>query len=220
MPFEHLDLNQATEHGPVVEVPNLHSGILLKDYKKGLFPWSSNPFGFFSPNPRAVFLTQHCTLPKNLKKLERKAQVTYRINHAFEQVITQCAKTRPTNETWICDAFIEAYTQLHHKGFAQCIEVYQQNQLVGGIYGVQIGHYFSGESMFHRIPNAAKFAFAQLIEVLKKQDIAVFDAQVPNAFTLGLGAKCVHRSVFLQWHQRCMQEAEAMGWRPKQWQDL
>lgn len=132
---------------------------LLLAYRSGIFPWSADPFTWWSPNPRAIFEPGSFRVSKSLAKFLRKNPFILTHNKAFKQVIEACGKATPTRgETWISHEFVDAYTALHQAGHAHSVECWLGDELVGGIYGVQVGGFFAGESMFHRADNASKVA--------------------------------------------------------------
>jgi leucyl/phenylalanyl-tRNA--protein transferase len=172
---------------------------LLRAYCEGVFPWSSDPMvTWWSPDPRAIFDLERYRPSRSLRKRIRRAGWFFTLDRDFEGVMRKCAEpttSRPT--TWITDDFVAAYTELHRRGAAHSVEVYQKDELVGGLYGVSIGGFFGGESMFHRRPDASKAALAHLVEHLRERGFVLLDAQVPNPHLAGLGAVEVSRGEFL-----------------------
>ncbi|HEX7863151.1 MAG TPA: leucyl/phenylalanyl-tRNA--protein transferase, partial [Verrucomicrobiae bacterium] len=121
------------------------------------------------------------------------------VNRAFTEIIQECAALAPgRRSTWITPEFIGAYTDLHRHGHAHSLEIWQHEKLVGGIYGVAIGGYFAGESMFHRVANASKAALYYLVQHLKARDFALLDIQMPTRVTLQMGATLIPRRDFLK----------------------
>ena len=121
-------------------------------------------------------------------------------NKAFDEVITECALQKRKNQegTWITENMKAAYKKLHRKGFAKSYEVWQENTLVGGLYGVDLGHVFCGESMFSKVSNASKFAFIKMVEELQSKEYMVIDCQVYNAHLKSLGAEEISRERFIR----------------------
>ncbi|NVJ59988.1 MAG: leucyl/phenylalanyl-tRNA--protein transferase [Gammaproteobacteria bacterium] len=180
----------------------LSNELLIKAYYEGIFPWynPSEPVFWWSPDPRAAFFTNQISPSKSMLKVLRKKEFTISINQRFDQVIEACAEpveNRPS--TWISAEMIHAYQQLHRAGYAHSIEVSQQDQLVGGLYGISLGKLFFGESMFHRAPNASKVALHYLVKWCNEHDFPFIDCQMPNSHLLSLGAKEVSRAEFLSY---------------------
>ena len=125
---------------------------LLLAYRSGVFPWTVSPISWWSPDPRAILELDKLHVRESLKKILRKEFFKSRIDRAFSQVIRIARRARRGGtETWITEEFIEAYTRLHERGHAHSLECWQNGELAGGIYGVAIGGFFAGESMFHRV---------------------------------------------------------------------
>jgi leucyl/phenylalanyl-tRNA--protein transferase len=191
------DPRRADPHGFVQHTQRLDSRHLLAAYSQGLFPWSSHPFGWFCPDPRAIFLPDQVHLPRNLPKLQRRQGFAISFDRCFEAVMRACRAAHAAAGSWIDASFLAAYTDLHRLGFAHSVEVWQADSLVGGIYGVQLAGLFAGESMFHRAPNASKVGFSALLSQLAAQNVGLFDAQVRNDFTAQLGVCEVSREAYL-----------------------
>lgn len=180
--------------GGELNVPNL-----LKAYRSGAFPWTVNPVTWWSPDPRAIieFDQFHCS--RSLLKAIRREGFCYTLDEAFDQVIDGCAAQTPhRRSTWITPEFISAYKELHRAGYCHSLEVWQNRELAGGIYGVGIGGYFAGESMFHRVSNASKAALYFLAGHLQSRGYTLFDIQMPTRITVQLGAVLIARSEFLR----------------------
>lgn len=183
--------------GLVAITPDINWQMLLSAYAQGIFPWADDPVRWYSPDPRAIFERDQVALPSNLAKLVRRAQFTLSYDSAFAAVMQGCAQAHQADGVWITPRFQAAYAELHARGFAHSVEVWQHGALVGGLYGVQIGQMFAGESMFHSLSNASKAAFQGLLTQLDRQGVTLLDAQVRNAHTERLGACEVARSEFL-----------------------
>lgn len=177
----------------------LSSQRLISAYKQGIFPWY-NPgesILWWSPNPRLVLLPENIIISRSLKKTLRRKTFTVTYDQAFTQVMQYCAESRHNIEgTWISDEMILAYTQLHELGVAHSFEAWDGEQLVGGLYGVAIGHIFFGESMFHKKTDASKVAFCSLVQQLEQWDYQLIDCQVHTAHLSSLGAKEISREEF------------------------
>jgi leucyl/phenylalanyl-tRNA--protein transferase len=192
------DPESADRHGLVAVSETIDAELLLDAYAHGIFPWSDNPVCWFSPDPRAVFVRERIRLPKKMGKAMRHHGLTVTFDRAFSDVMAACGAVHATKGTWITPSFLGAYGDLHRLGRAHSVEVWQKTTLVGGLYGVQLGGLFAGESMFFRVPNASKVAFCYLVEHLERLGVVLFDAQVINPFTLQLGAVLIRRSQYLQ----------------------
>ncbi|MGN0921921.1 MAG: leucyl/phenylalanyl-tRNA--protein transferase [Cellvibrio sp.] len=172
---------------------------LLTAYSNGIFPWYNepDPVLWWSPNPRAVLFPDQFHLSSSLKKQLRKKQYLVTYDRCFKEVMKACAQPRNyTDSTWINDTIIDAYSQLHEKGLAHSVEVWDGDTLVGGLYGVALGRVFFGESMFSRSPNTSKIGFAHLVHQLKEWDYYVIDCQVESDHMMSLGAQLIPRREF------------------------
>jgi leucyl/phenylalanyl-tRNA--protein transferase len=172
---------------------------LLRAYRTGVFPWSSDPMvTWWSPDPRAIFDTERYRSSRSLLKRIRRKGWTFALDQDFEGVMRKCAEPAPSRPTtWITGDFIAAYTELHRRGAAHSVEVYEKDELVGGLYGVSIGGFFGGESMFHRRPDASKAALAYLVQHLRQRGFVLLDAQVPTPHLARLGAVEISRDEYL-----------------------
>lgn len=175
---------------------------LLTAYYNGIFPWfnQDDPILWWSPDPRAIFELDDVHISRSLRKTIKRRQFYVTINQDFEHVIRQCAAPRAKQAgTWITQDIINAYCQLHTLGRAHSIEVRHtsDDQLVGGLYGINVGQIFCGESMFHIQADASKIAFVALINHLKKYHYKLIDAQIDNPYLQSLGSKQLTRTEFL-----------------------
>lgn len=171
---------------------------LITAYKHGIFPWSADPITWWSPDPRAVFELDRFHVPRSLRRTLNKNRFTITFDTAFEQVIRACAEPAPgREETWITEPIIRAYCRLHRLGYAHSVECRLDSQLVGGVYGVAIGGFFAGESMFHRVNDASKVALVHLVRHLKQRGFALFDIQMITPVTRMLGAVEIPREEYL-----------------------
>ena len=174
---------------------------LLAAYQRGIFPWFSDgqPLLWWSPDPRMVFQPAALHVSRSLRKLLRKGEITPRVNHDFSAVIHACAAPRKDHAgTWISPAMIDAYLALHVAGHAHSIECWQDNQLVGGVYGVQMGGLFYGESMFSRVPSGSKVALAFLSCLATLGGIDLIDCQMETPHLHSMGARPMPRAQFIQ----------------------
>ncbi len=191
------DPRGADATGLVAVTRELDAELLLSAYAQGIFPWTVDPVRWYSPDPRAIFLRDRVRLPRRLGRLMRKENLRVTCDQAFTEVMRACAASHAEEGVWISEPFVRAYGELHEQGFAHSVEVWQDDRLVGGLYGVQLAGLFAGESMFYRVPNASKVAFAHLIGVLDELGNVLLDAQVLNEHTHRLGAVCVRRDDYL-----------------------
>jgi len=172
---------------------------LILAYRSGIFPWTDEPLTWWSPDPRAIFEINKFRPPKRLETKLRHHPFTLTMDRDFSSVIQACAKPGPGREsTWISPRFIKAYIELHRAGHAHSVEVWQQNALVGGIYGVSIHGFFAGESMFHRVTDASKIALCHLMDHLRTRNFELFDTQVLSPLTARLGAIEIRRRDYLE----------------------
>lgn len=180
---------------------NLSPGMLLSAYSQGIFPWyaEDSPILWWSPEPRFVLFPEELHVPRSLERTLRKGIFTYTLDARFNDVITACSRTPRTNQdgTWITDEMIEAYTELHGLGYAHSLEVYQEGQLVGGLYGVSLGSAFFGESMFSWAPNASKAGLVVLVRFLKMKGFRLIDSQVYTNLLARFGARNIPRIQYL-----------------------
>ena len=173
---------------------------LLKAYRKGIFPWfnQEEPICWWSPDPRCLLLPNDFKPSHSLKKTLKKPY-TVTFDQDFETVIRACAAPRDIDVgTWITSEMQQAYIELFHQGYAHSVEVWHQNQLAGGLYGISLGRAFFGESMFHTKPDTSKLALHALCQKLLAWDFDFIDCQLPSDHLSSLGAKNVPREVFLK----------------------
>ena len=175
---------------------------LLYGYCNGIFPMADSEEGeiyWYSPDPRAIIPIDTYKPSKSLRPVINQNRFEVAFNRNFKEVMTNCAKPRFEDDlTWISQDIIDSYCDLHQKGIAHSVEVYQSNTLVGGLYGVSIGSAFFGESMFHLVPNASKVAFHYLIENLRIRNYKLLDTQFINDNVKRFGALEIPKSLFLK----------------------
>lgn len=186
----------ADEHGLVAVGGDLRPATLLRAYRSGIFPWfnEGDPILWWSPDPRAIFELDRFYISRRLIRTIRADKFRMTINQAFADVMRGCADRA---DTWITAGMIDAYRRLHELGHAHSIEAWVGDELAGGVYGVAIGGFFAGESMFHRVSDASKVALAYLVEYLKIRGFTLFDTQVVTEVTAAFGAVEVPRSDYL-----------------------
>jgi leucyl/phenylalanyl-tRNA--protein transferase len=201
--IEFPPIEQADEHGLLAIGGDLEISSLLLAYTEGIFPWPINeeyPIAWFSPDPRGVLFFEDLYISRSTHKILKKNQFEIRFNTSFEQVIRACAESKNRKDqpgTWITDEIIHAYMDLHRAGYAYCVEAFKDDHLVGGIYGVCIGDFFSGESMFYLEDNASKVALIHLCHFLKEKGILWLDTQMVTPVVKALGGKEIPREQFL-----------------------
>ncbi len=174
---------------------------LCAAYQHGIFPWYSDgqPILWWSPNPRAILFLDDFVISRSLRKVLRNQNYRVTIDTAFDEVIQNCAQSRKdSNGTWIVDDMKQAYHELHTAGFAHSVEVWQDGELFGGLYGVSLGGAFFGESMFSRQNNGSKIALAYLVAQLKKWDFGFIDSQVYSEHMGSLGVINIPRKEFIK----------------------
>lgn len=175
---------------------------LLLAYKSGIFPWfeDGEAITWFAPEERMVLFLNEVRISKSTRNILNRSifKVTY--NEAFHEVIKNCQEIKRSGQlgTWITDDMLEAYTKLHELGYAKSVEVWQDDELVGGLYGIDLGHIFCGESMFSKVSNASKIAFIHLAEKLKTENYQLIDCQVYNDYLAQLGCEEIPRDLFMQ----------------------
>ena len=175
---------------------------LLLAYKSGIFPWfnEDEPIFWWSPNPRMVLFLDELVVSKSMRNILNRNIFTVTFNQNFREVISNCQKIEREgqNGTWITNDMIEAYCKLHESGTAKSVEVWQNEELVGGLYGIDLGHVFCGESMFSKVSNASKVAFIALVNQLKKGNYKLLDCQVYNEHLESLGCREIERDDFMK----------------------
>lgn len=172
---------------------------IIQAYSQGIFPWFEPgcPILWWSPNPRLILLPKEFKLSHSLKKSLRKSY-RFSIDTAFSQVITSCAThSGRINNTWITHEMIDAYTTLHTMGYAHSFEIWQNDMLIGGLYGISLGKAFFGESMFHTVTDASKVALYYLCKTMEDWEFDFIDCQMPTTHLQRLGAKIIGRKEFL-----------------------
>ena len=192
------DPTLAEEDGLLAIGGDLSMERLLLAYSSGIFPWFSEgePILWYSPHQRCVIYPNRILVSKSMKKIIRDGVFTITLNTAFEDVILNCAKTprKGQDGTWITDEMQAAYINLYQNGYAHSVEVWQNEQLVGGLYGLKVNRVFCGESMFSKVSNASKAALIYL----SKLNIDLIDCQLPNDHLMSLGAEMIERNVYMK----------------------
>lgn len=194
-----FDPERADENGLVAIGGSLDPELVLVAYRSGVFPWSSDPvISWWSPDPRAVFDLDTYKAHRSTRQNVRRGGWRFSVDEAFEGVMRACAEPAKGREsTWISEDFVRTYKKLHADGYAHSIEVWEGEELVGGLYGVTLGGFFGGESMFNRRTDASKAAVMHLVDRLRACGFALCDAQVPTPHLHRLGAVDIPRQEYL-----------------------
>lgn len=199
--------DQADPTGLVAIGHDLSATRLLEAYTKGLFPWYEEglPVLWWSPDPRAILEFSEFHVPRRLQRTIRSGRWTVTFDRCFRDVIEGCADAHGRG-SWITEELIEAYSEFHEAGYAHSVEVWLGGDLVGGLYGVAIGGFFSAESKFYRVRDASKVALVALVERLKQKGFELLDFQVLNPHTARFGAREIPRSEYIQRLKRAIRK--------------
>ncbi|NQU34206.1 MAG: leucyl/phenylalanyl-tRNA--protein transferase [Bacteroidetes bacterium] len=189
---------------------------LIEAYSNGIFPWYSDdqPILWWSPDPRMVLFPNDFRRHKSLKKVVESGIFKVSFDRMFEKVIELCGKvTREDQEgeTWITDDMKQAYIELHHMGIAHSVEVYHEDNLVGGLYGLSLGRTFFGESMFHTVTDASKVALWYLVDRLSELEFDIIDVQQETNHLKSLGANSINRKEFLHLLSQSLKKEGIIG---------
>lgn len=199
--IEFPPVETANPEGLLAVGGDLSSERLMLAYKNGIFPWFSKGYSilWWSPEQRMVLFPDEIKISKSMKKVLQSHKFTYTQNTCFEEVINQCATIERSGyvSTWITKDMKEAYLRLHKLGYAKSFEVWEAGSLVGGLYGIDLGHVFCGESMFSKVSNASKAAFIELARHLAKENYKLIDCQMYTSHLESLGAKEISRKHFI-----------------------
>jgi leucyl/phenylalanyl-tRNA--protein transferase len=191
---------------------------LVSAYRHGCFPFfmPGQPILWWSPDPRTVLFPEELHVSRSLAKLMRQQRYQVTFDQDFPAVIRGCAGPREeVNDTWISGSMQAAYTELHARGHAHSVEVWDDGKLVGGLYGLAMGQLFFGESMFSRADNASKFGFATLVERLKAWGFVMIDCQMPTNHLHSLGAREISRNTFADYLNKYLDEHNSADWLPR-----
>lgn len=198
--FPSVDL--ADRHGLLAVGGDLSPERLMLAYRHGIFPWfdDDDPILWWSPDPRMVLFLDELVVSKSMRNILNRGIFKVTFNKDFRGVITNCRGISRSGQTgtWITDEVVEAYCRLHELGQAQSVEVWQGEKLVGGLYGTDLRHVFSGESMFSLVSNASKVAFIALVGHLKQNGYKLLDCQLHNDHLASLGCREIPRDDFLK----------------------
>jgi leucyl/phenylalanyl-tRNA--protein transferase len=196
------DPRRASKEGLLAIGGDLSPQRLLLAYVLGIFPWygEGEPILWWSPDPRCVLFPDQLYVSRRLERIIRQKRFLLTCNRVFDQVVEACAGVRVSKgqETWLTAEMQGAYQTLHALGFAHSIEAWEGDKLVGGLYGVALGKFFFGESMFHLRSNASKVILAKLVRHLQSKGFDLLDCQVPNPHLTSMGASEISREDFLK----------------------
>jgi len=216
-PFPHLDTALEDPNGLLAAGGSLRPERLLAAYRQGIFPWfdDEQPILWWSPSPRMVLTPKQLHVSRSLKKFINKELYECTIDQAFSRVISACSQPRDEQDgTWITEEMIEAYQTLHTLGHAHSVEVWHEEELIGGLYGVSVGQVFFGESMFSLKSNASKVGFTYLCEQLADWGYELIDCQVQSEHLDSLGAATITRDEFIQQlEQFCIKSPTNNAWQ-------
>ncbi len=191
----------ATAEGLLAVGGDLSPDRLVLAYRLGIFPWygEGDPILWWSPDPRCVLFPAQVHVPRRLERLISQDRFHLTCNRAFDQVMAACADVRvgKGEETWLIAGMQDAYRTLHELGYAHSIEAWRDGELAGGLYGVALGRFFFGESMFHVRDNASKVLLVRLARYLADREFVLLDCQVPNPHLISMGATLIPRAEFL-----------------------
>jgi leucyl/phenylalanyl-tRNA--protein transferase len=206
----------ANEDGILAVGGDLSPDRLLLAYSEGLFPWFNpdDPILWWSPDPRFILYPQSLKVSKSMRPYfnQKKFRVTF--DTQFKEVMTACQLQYRKGQgggTWITDEMIDSYAELHQMGFAHSVEIWQGDELVGGLYGISLGKIFFGESMFAKVSNASKFGFISLVQKLKELDFWLIDCQQRTKHLESLGGEFISRKEFLSFMKKNKLEKTKQG---------
>ena len=192
---------------------------LLQAYRQGIFPWFApgQPILWWCPDPRTVVRPADLHVSRSMRKVLKQGRLRVAFDRNFPAVISACAAPRAgASGTWITSKMQAAYIELHRLGHAHSVEVYQDDELVGGLYGIALGRVFFGESMFSRVDNASKVAFISLVRQLEAWGFALIDCQMPTDHLFSLGASSMPRAEFCAELARLCPPSSSSAWGAEQ----
>jgi leucyl/phenylalanyl-tRNA--protein transferase len=215
-PFPAVDLAESEPNGLLAVGGCLRPERLIAAYRHGIFPWFNpgDPLLWWSPDPRTVLLPEAVRISRSLAKTLRRRRLGVSMDRAFDSVIRACSSSRRDGAgTWLVPEMIAAYGVLHRRGLAHSVEVWQEGELVGGLYGVGLGRVFYGESMFSRVSDASKVALVHLCQCLHAWDFAIVDCQVISDHLVRMGAHEIPRQAFVTLLERwCPKPGREGSW--------
>ena len=213
--FPPLEKAMREPNGLLAAGGDLSPARLLAAYRHGCFPWyqDGQPLLWWSPDPRTVLYPDELHVSRSLRKKMRQGVFTVTFDQAFKDVIEGCAGPRDYSDgTWITTPMQDAYIELHRLGAAHSVEVWQNDQLVGGLYGLAMGQLFFGESMFSRTTDASKAGFVTLVERLKEWGFKLIDCQMPTEHLASFGSRSIPRHVFAETLDKYLDEPSTARW--------
>ena len=213
--------NLANEDGILAIGGDLSVPRLLEAYSLGLFPWFNpdDPILWWSPDPRFVLFPEELKISKSMRPYFNQNKFDFTVDTQFESVMRACKDQWRKGQgggTWISEDMISAYCQLHQQGYAHSFEVWQEGELVGGLYGLSLGKIFFGESMFAKASNASKFGFIKMVRRLREWNFWLIDCQQETKHLQSLGGRSIPRKEFLDFMKRNEAETTSRG----SWKDL
>lgn len=216
--FPPLEKAMREPNGLLAAGGDLSADRLIGAYRHGCFPWfqEGQPILWWSPDPRTVLFPEELHLSRSLAKFMRQEHYQVTFDQDFAAVIKACAAPRLyADGTWITDSMQAAYLELHRRGHAHSVEVWQQGELVGGLYGLAMGQLFFGESMFSRADNASKVGFATLVERLVAWGFVLIDCQMPTDYLHSFGARAIARATFADYLRQHLDQPTIADWLPR-----
>lgn len=194
-------VSEADQEGILAVGGDLSPERLKLAYERGIFPWfnEGEPILWWAPDPRMVLFLDELVVSKSMRNVLNRKLFTVTFNKSFKEVILNCQNIQRVGQdgTWISDDIVASYCELNRQGMAKSVEVWQDDVLVGGLYGIDLGHVFCGESMFSKVSNASKVAFIALVEHLRKENYKLLDCQVYNPHLDSLGCREIDREDFM-----------------------
>jgi len=194
-------VSESDEEGIIAIGGDLSSERLKLAYNSGIFPWFNpgEPILWWSPDPRMVLFLDELIVSKSMRNILNRNKFKITFNQNFKDVISNCQNIKRDGQsgTWISNDMIDAYCRLNEQGIAKSVEVWQDEVLVGGLYGIDLGHVFCGESMFSKVSNASKAAFITLVHYLEENNYKLLDCQVYNPHLESLGCREIDREAFI-----------------------
>jgi len=217
--FPDVELALDEPEGLLAAGGDLKTERLIEAYRRGIFPWYENgqPILWWCPDPRTVLVPENLHVSRSLRRTIRRSFFRISIDKDFAGVIAGCAAERAgQNGTWITPAMREAYLAMHDRGMAHSIEVWHDERLVGGIYGVSLGRVYFGESMFSRMNDASKVALVELVSLLQNWNFALIDCQISSAHLQTMGSSLMPRKRFVELIARlCSEQPNPAAWSAK-----
>jgi leucyl/phenylalanyl-tRNA---protein transferase len=213
--FPPLDKALRDPNGLLAAGGDLKAERLIQAYRHGCFPWyqDGQPILWWSPDPRTVLFPDELHVSRSLRKALRQQSYRVSFDSAFAAVIQACAAPRDyADGTWITTPMQQAYLQLHERGIAHSVEVWREDELVGGLYGLAMGQLFFGESMFSRADNASKVGFVTLVDYLKDQGFVLIDCQMPSQHLHSFGARAISRNAFAAYLRAHLDQPSNADW--------